>query len=131
MDKVVDQCKNKNLRQSAYFRFCCLLDFFQVDLEDLFYEYLLLYSNNEGACTDDIKKIFKYDMQRYKNNKNALSKFGTALTSIIENRIYSYITNENIIMKKAMENVLQYKIVTIVLEYKSFLSFFETLIIFI
>lgn len=130
MDKAVDQCKNKDIRESDYLRFCCLLDFFQVHMEDLCDEYAQLYGNDEGICSDDIKKYFRYDMQRYKNNKKSLQKFGIVLTNIIENTDSQHICSVNNIMIKARERILQNGLMEIVQDYDLFLSFFENLFIF-
>lgn len=127
MDKAVTHCKNKDIKTSMYFRFCCLVDFFQVDMEDLFDEYILRYTDAEGICTDDIKKYFVFDMQRYKNNEKSLTKFCRALTYIIED---TDTYNENSIMEKARKDVIDSDLMELVRDWNLFITFFESLFIF-
>lgn len=128
----------EDIKAYQYIRFCCLLDFFEISVEELcdVYEDGTKHEINsnkyeETTRTDYVMQnidYFKYKLPKYNSNKKALNKFIEAFIIILENKEFEFRHYTKEIMCEAKEKILKDAKYEIIYDYDKFYNFFSELV---
>ena len=134
----MDKNKIEDIKASAYIRFCCLLDLFDVSIRELCEVYELETTHEQSSsgyqeCSEEdwiIRNMdyFKYHLPKRKTNRIALQKFISSFMVILEDKEFedkSYVKDFFI---KAKAEILEDEEYGIIYDYQKFYAFFSRLI---
>lgn len=115
---------------SPFLRLIELLHLFSIDMNNFFYEYILLFNQKDKLDEDlldketSIQRYFLYDLLRYNTNHKSIKKFYSTLASLLNNRNFSYNKVIDSFMHDLEQLIIYDSNAEIVLNYESYKSFF-------
>lgn len=135
-NKSIDNIED--IKAYQYVRFCCLLDFFEISVEELcdVYEDGTKHGRNSNNYAEKAREdyvmqnidYFKYKLPKYNANKKALDKFIEAFIIILDDKEFESRQYTKEIMKEAKEKILIDTKYEIIYDYDVFYNFFSKLI---